>query len=216
MIPISDCEICSHLAEVETAFYKYGWDEMTRSLPAEAGRLIELKDAPDYKENDHLEQCPICKVYYRYRFTYEYLVNGSEDETTLTRLTPADVRMLLPDAEYERLIAIQRQCLEHPEASTRFYAARCIAAHYLAQNELAQVEALLMSANTPVVDGVLYFLIRQVVEHSRLLAPTAWREILSHLAASPEQQIANRAAYLLKYGLAGKSWPNDARRLATD
>ena len=132
IMPISECEICSHLGEVETSFDKYGWEEMTRPLPAEAGRLIELKDAPGYKENDHIEQCPLCGTYYHYRFTYEYLVNGSEDEATLTRLTPTDVRELLADGEYERLIAIQQQHLEHPEASTRFYAARCIAAHHLA------------------------------------------------------------------------------------
>ena len=201
IMPISDCEICSHLGEVETSFDKYGWEEMTRPLPVEAGRLIELKDAPAYKENDHIEQCPICGTYYHYRFTYEYLVNGSEDEAALTRLTPTDVRELLPDGEYERLIAIQQQYLEHPETSTRFYAARCITAHHLAQSELAPIEVLLMSANTLVVDGVLYFLVRQVAEDGRLPVLAAWQKTLTHLAASPEQQIANRANYLLKYGL---------------
>jgi len=42
-----------------------------------------------------LRQCPLCKTIYLYTTDYEYLVNGSEDEQTLTRLAPAEAEKYL-------------------------------------------------------------------------------------------------------------------------
>ena len=45
----------------------------------------------DFKQHSsrklQLQQCPQCATYYLYRTDYEFLVNGSEDEEELTRLT---------------------------------------------------------------------------------------------------------------------------------
>ena len=82
------CSICSQLAEVEHAFQKYGWEEDNTYLPAAAGKLTLVKDFKPYSSRKlQLRQCPQCSTYYRYETDYEFLVNGSEDEETLTRLS---------------------------------------------------------------------------------------------------------------------------------
>ena len=83
------CRICGHLKEVESAYQKYGWEENDTYLPAEAGRLQLIRDIrPDSSRKLQLKQCPECGTYYLYQTDYEYLVNGSEDEEHLVRLTP--------------------------------------------------------------------------------------------------------------------------------
>lgn len=37
-----------------------------------------------------LRQCPECRTYYLYRTDYEYLVNGTEDDQYLARLSEAE------------------------------------------------------------------------------------------------------------------------------
>lgn len=55
-----------------------------------------LKDFEPYDSRKlHLQQCPECKTCYLYQTDYEYLVNGSEDEETLIRLTPAEAEEYL-------------------------------------------------------------------------------------------------------------------------
>ena len=82
------CPICSTLADEEAAYQKYGWEEHNTHLPAAASQLIVVKDFRPYDSRAlQLKQCPHCGTYYLYRSDYEYLVNGSEDEEYLTRLT---------------------------------------------------------------------------------------------------------------------------------
>lgn len=82
------CSICSTLADEEAAYQKYGWEEQNTQLPAAAGKLNVVKDFRPYDSRAlQLKQCPECDTYYLYRTDYEYLVNGSEDEKYLTRLT---------------------------------------------------------------------------------------------------------------------------------
>ena len=127
-ISIGDCEICSQLDEVETSFEKWGWEEQTRRLPPAAGRLIPVDALDSYDaERHHVERCPICGTFYRYDWTYEYLSNGSEDEETLTRLTPTEARQYLADGEYEALIAALRADLDASDERSRRYAARALA-----------------------------------------------------------------------------------------
>lgn len=129
-ISIGDCEICGQLADVETSFEKWGWEEQTRRLPPAAGRLIPFELLDSYEaERHHVRRCPICRVFYRYDWTYEYLSNGSEDEETLARLTPTQARAYLTDAEYAALIAVLRADLEAADDRTRRYAERALADH---------------------------------------------------------------------------------------
>ena len=94
---ITPCPICSELRDVETSFYKYAAPEYDRPLPTAAAQLIILQPpgASDIQER-HIRRCPRCGTLYAYRTSYEYFVNGSEDEEELTRLTAAQA------AEYHR------------------------------------------------------------------------------------------------------------------
>jgi hypothetical protein len=86
--PTSTCSICSQLAAEESAFQKYGWEEDNSYLPNAAGKLQIVRDfKPHSSRLLQIRQCPECATYYLYRTDYEYLVNGSEDEEYLTRLS---------------------------------------------------------------------------------------------------------------------------------
>lgn len=87
--PHERCSICSRLGDDEHAFQKYGWEEDNTYLPEASDSLVVVKDFRPYDSRKfQLQQCPECGTYYLYRTDYEYLVNGSEDEEFLTRLTP--------------------------------------------------------------------------------------------------------------------------------
>jgi hypothetical protein len=90
------CEICGKLGVVETSYAKYGWPEDDRPLPPQAGRLVPAEPtAGSDAERDHVRRCPLCGTYYHYRWSYEYLVNGSEDEEELRRITPEEAQSLM-------------------------------------------------------------------------------------------------------------------------
>ncbi len=84
------CPICSQLKDVETSFYKYGWPEHDSPLPAAAASLVIVDVIGEDRERFHLRRCPSCASLYTYQFSYDYYVNGSEDEEVLTRLAPAE------------------------------------------------------------------------------------------------------------------------------
>jgi hypothetical protein len=87
-VPHAQCGICSALSDHEYATQKYGWEDNNTYLPAAAAKLRVLRDLRPYGSRRlQLQQCPECGIYYLYRTDYEYLVNGSEDEEFLTRLT---------------------------------------------------------------------------------------------------------------------------------
>jgi hypothetical protein len=87
------CDICSSLAGQEYAFQKYGAEQYDTHLPAAANALKVVRDfRPNATRKRQLRQCPRCRTYYLYTTDYEYLVNGSEDEEFLTRLTETQAR----------------------------------------------------------------------------------------------------------------------------
>ena len=91
-----NCSICSTLKDKEYAFQKYGWDEDNTSLPESAYKLQMIADFnPNSSRAKCLKQCPECKTYYLYESDYEYLVNGTEDEQTLRRLTDEEAKEYL-------------------------------------------------------------------------------------------------------------------------
>src|SRR5215212_605192 len=94
--PYSDCSICSALADSESAYQKYGHAQDDTYLPAAANSLQIVRDFKQYSSRKlQLQQCPQCATYYLYRTDYEFLVNGSEDEEELTRLTGAEAAAFL-------------------------------------------------------------------------------------------------------------------------
>jgi hypothetical protein len=84
------CSICSKLANKEYAMQKFG-SEYSTSLPAAVNQLVLIVDLKpnDYREKK-LKQCKECGAYYLYETDYEYLVNGTEDEEIITRLSPEE------------------------------------------------------------------------------------------------------------------------------
>ena len=86
--PYIHCSMCSSLADYESGYQKYGHAEGNTYLPAAADSLQVVRDFKPYGSRKlQLQQCPQCATYYLYRTDYEFLVNGSEDEEELTRLT---------------------------------------------------------------------------------------------------------------------------------
>jgi hypothetical protein len=82
------CPLCSSLKDEEYGYQKYGWEEDDTHLPAAARALVLVRDVGSRGSRERqLWRCPACGTYYLYRTDYEYLVNGSEDEQFLTRLT---------------------------------------------------------------------------------------------------------------------------------
>lgn len=96
-VPHAKCSICAQLASTETAYQKFGWEESNTHLPAAAGKLKVVIDfKPHSSRQLQLQQCFECGTFYLYRTDYEYLVNGSEDEQELRRLSAEEA------AEYLR------------------------------------------------------------------------------------------------------------------
>jgi hypothetical protein len=82
------CGTCGSLRDRETGYQKYGWEQDDVYLPDAASRLKVLKDfKPHSSRKLQLQQCPACGTYYLFESDYEFLVNGSEDEQTLKRLS---------------------------------------------------------------------------------------------------------------------------------
>lgn len=81
------CSICQSIPERSNASWK-GGKFLGGSLPAVTSRL-KVVGEPFFHDRDSscLKQCPQCGTYYDWDFTYEFLVNGSEDDIVLTRLS---------------------------------------------------------------------------------------------------------------------------------
>jgi hypothetical protein len=84
--PGPDCPVCGTLQDVETSYSKYGSDD-GQPLPEAANRLVPAGPlAGSEAERHHLRQCPACGCFYEYLASHEYMINGTEEEETLTRL----------------------------------------------------------------------------------------------------------------------------------
>ncbi|MBN1939598.1 MAG: hypothetical protein JW843_08425 [Candidatus Aminicenantes bacterium] len=106
---VEDCPVCGRLNDIETSFSKYGAPEYDRPLPENAAGLVILND-PDLSGTDrhHIRRCPACGALYEYLQSHEYLINGSEEEETLTRLPSGRAASLFLE-EARRLEALRRQ-----------------------------------------------------------------------------------------------------------
>lgn len=92
------CAICSQIKDIEVAGQKYGWPENDTSLPAPAASLVQIRQLVPFDSRTlDLWRCPQCGTYYLYKTDYEYQVNGTEDEQSLTRLTPEQAAFYLEE-----------------------------------------------------------------------------------------------------------------------
>jgi len=85
------CDICGTIPERCEAFIKGGVIET--HLADSVARLEIWSQVPpghhDYSvssSGSHLKRCPQCGAFYLYQCSYDYFVNGSEDEIIITRL----------------------------------------------------------------------------------------------------------------------------------
>ena len=204
-IPLADCEICSQLSEVETSFYKYGWDDQTAALPSTAARLEPAEAVDTYDaERHHVKRCPTCGTYYSYDQSYEYLVNGSEDEEKLTRLTPDQARRFLDDETYAFLMAQMTANLTHADAATRRYAGQCWVSYHLERGEIDGMAHYLKHADADVAKGALFFLWRLLDDwwwqpgNPRIAAIAQLRGVFQELLQYPDQEVPKVVPYLVQ------------------
>ncbi len=92
-LPWQTCSICREIPDRCRAFWK-GGEKTTDTIPPAVSRLAVV-GAPFYNQDTShsnwcLLRCPQCGTCYDWDFEYEYLVNGSEDDINVTRLSPAD------------------------------------------------------------------------------------------------------------------------------
>ena len=93
---MTPCPVCAALADREDACQKYGWPENDVCLPSAVGQLAVARDfRPGSERKRQLLRCPRCGTAYLYETDYEYLVNGTEDEQHLTRLSAAQAAEVL-------------------------------------------------------------------------------------------------------------------------
>lgn len=98
---VTECGICSGLSDIEHAEQKFGGEHNTH-LPTEASMLLDVFDfAPFSSRKRILRRCPSCGTYFLYQSDYVYLVNGSEDDEYLRRLSRQESDELLREAGRE-------------------------------------------------------------------------------------------------------------------
>ena len=84
------CSICKSIPERSNEF-AVGGELQGERLPYEASQL-DVVGAPFFKDDTVssrtiLKRCSECGTFYEWDYEYEYLVGGSEDDITLTRLS---------------------------------------------------------------------------------------------------------------------------------
>lgn len=168
-IPLHKCAICRNLAENEYGFYSVMSTGPSQGLPPEVSKLKRF-DLPGQPGSDthHLRHCPDCGLFYQYDEHYEYDVNGSSDELYLTRLTLTEARPYLSEAEFRQRLAHFDAELTSPHANTKGYAAECLMAHYLAQEDAEQAIRLLNSEDGEIRLALLRYLDAVTEAHWRL------------------------------------------------
>ena len=81
-VSIAACRICRALANGESADLARG-----EALPSAAASLRTVTPVTPF-QHDCIRRCTGCGTYYAYDYRYEYFVNGSDEDESLTRLEP--------------------------------------------------------------------------------------------------------------------------------
>lgn len=188
---LKPCRICGELPDYAHADLARG-----ESLPPASGELEEIGDG--------LKKCPACGGYYQYRYVYEYLVYGSDEDAYLERIDRDEViRRLMHVRElsdkvcreleylgvkdaYARIIERLTQALE--SVDERHYALLTLVDHYLSTNR-AKLDGLLEYPDSWIRSQTLYFLMtRQADEVARFVKRLS----------DPVADVRNHAAWALR------------------
>ena len=196
---LDQCEICSELSGVERSFEKYGWPDHSQSLPSPVSRLEPAESIEGYdKERHHVKRCPLCGTYYQYDLTYEYLVNGSEDEETLKRLIPTESRRFLDDETYNALLQKMERNLNNPDVMARRYAGRSLISHYLELGDITKIRTYLAHTDSEVLRGALAFLWNCVDDRFKLAEIGQLKDVITGLMNHKDENIAAICKYVLQ------------------
>ena len=85
---------CGELGAVEWSAAKYGHAQDDRPLPPAAGRLTTVCGWRSGGRGEELWRCARCGAWFHWVLSYEFLVGGSEDEETLTRVSAEEAAVL--------------------------------------------------------------------------------------------------------------------------
>lgn len=197
---LDQCEICSELSGVERSFEKYGWPGDTQRLPSPVSRLEPAESTEGYNnERHHVKRCPLCGTFYKYDLTYEYLVNGSEDEETLKRLTPTESRRFLDDKTYNALIRKMERNLTNPDVMARRHAGRSLISHYLELGDIAKMRTYLTAhTDTEVLRGGLAFLWNCEDDRYKIEEIGQLKDVITGLMNHADENIAAICKYVLQ------------------
>ena len=205
-----DCPVCSQIDAVESSFSKYGWPDDDQSMSSAVNQLIPAEELTSSNENHHLQRCSLCGTFYRYDFSYEYLVNGSEDSATLLRLAPADARRYISDDDYDRRMQAVPAYLQYPDARLQRFGGACLVAHHLRNADLSAIQDFLLQAEPEAGKGAVVYLLNLIDNYSDLqtLREMAGLEpVLTHVIAelqmapqeSPRYDLGKVVGYLYKH-----------------
>lgn len=111
--PWESCSICSSIPDASSELVK-GGESDGPGLPT-ASLKLEIVGAPYFDDstsgsNRCFKRCPECGSMFRWENEYEYLVNGSEDDTSLIRLELEDGKKALADTLHE--VAVRRKVFQ--------------------------------------------------------------------------------------------------------
>ena len=89
------CRICRTIP-ASSSYFIVGGETKHDDMPRSASQL-EIVGAPFFKDSlsssrTLIKLCPKCGTYYEWDYDYEFLVGGSEDDVTLTRLSDEEGR----------------------------------------------------------------------------------------------------------------------------
>ena len=88
------CAACGSIGQGASAFEKGGWPEQTVLLPAAVGALETVCGWESGGRGEKLLRCAACGDHFRWTLSYEFLVGGTEDETTIERIPASEVAAL--------------------------------------------------------------------------------------------------------------------------
>jgi hypothetical protein len=98
--PADECPICRAIGGRVSRLEKVGYPAQG-TIPEAVGRLQEFMRLGEQVATTWLERCPACDALYYVERSYEFLIGGSEDYESYTRITPDEV-LELPEVSWAR------------------------------------------------------------------------------------------------------------------
>lgn len=190
-IPITKCTICKHLDEEEYGFQKCGWSDSDSYLRGAASKLKNVNKSKGFK------RCPECGTFYSYSEQHEYLVDGSEEEQILRRISPTEAKEYFSKSNYERRIKMFKEELTARRKIVRRHAAKSLAYYYLFDSNEPKKAMDIFTSSDPVVQvgAFSYFhTLSEYYDSGKTLRPL--RPLIKELINSPNKKTAQWATWI--------------------